>query len=177
MIASVIKSKFLQYKIYIIIAALAALVAGEFFAVRSHYVTQCEVKIKTINEKNLKDQNTNLEKIRIIEKDLANTKDELERTNVERKKKIADLHAYYADYIAKHGLRDPGRKTNPTAPAVPGSSGAASDNAGSCEDQRLSDQAGGFLLELTREADEVKADYQTCYEWAEKVRKALKPEN
>lgn len=174
MIADIIKAKFTQYKIYIILAALVALVAGEFFFVRDIYTTKCDVKVQAINEKNLKDTNANLERVRLIEKDLATTKDELEKSNVERKKKVSELHTYYTDYIAKHGLRDPGRKPSEPAPAVPGNPGAAGNDAGSCNDSRLSDQASGFLLGLTKEANEVKEDYKTCYEWAEKVREALK---
>ena len=160
------------YKMYVIAGALVALVVGEFFFVRDIYVTKWKLEITTIRAENEQAAKEHLEKIRITEADLAAAKLQLENDNVVNKKKIADVNAVHAKYVAEHGLRDPGRK----APAgnVSCNPGSVVSNPGPVENARLSEEASGFLLALTREADEMKADFQTCYAWKNKVMQILK---
>lgn len=160
------------YKIYIIIGALLALMVGEFFFVKDIYVTAGQVEIAKLKNEQLEAISKNKDRIRSTETTLAAAKLELENENVANKRKISEIHTYYTNLVKRDGLRDPGRKT--ACDSVPGNPGANGGDQGSGENARLSEEASGFLLELTREADEMKADYTTCYKWKTRASEALK---
>lgn len=62
------------------------------------------------------------------------------------------------------GLRDPGRRPSCGGPATP--TAVATAPAGATADPaNLSDEASEFLLELTRDADEVARYAATCHQW------------
>ena len=158
-------------KLYIIAGALVALIVGEFFFVRDIYVTACDAKVLKIKSDHDEAIKKFKDEVRVKENKLGEVKHELEVQNVESKKKISETHTYYTNRIARDGLRDPGRKTPatglPADPVVPGC-----PERPKC-DTRLSEEASGFLLTLTREADEMKSDYATCYSWMTKVKQVL----
>lgn len=160
-----------QYKMAVAIAGVVLLMGVEAYFVRDYYVMQGEAKVAKINSDNQQAQIEHLGKIRTTESALLATKTQLEKNNVEYKKTISANHTYYTDYIAKHGLRDPGSKT--PAGSVPCSAGDVSCATRPSENNLISRETGKFLFDLAAEADALRIDYGTCMEWAAKAKLIL----
>ncbi len=160
-----------QYKLYIIIAAIVALVVGEFFFVRDIYVTKMELTISKINLESERVKGENLQTIIKKNEEIASIKSELEKQNVKSKEEIDKINSDHLAYVRKYGLRDPGKPavSNP----VPKDPGSTCYSTGPRDDSRLSDSSSEFILTLTHEANKLRIDYKTCMDWMDQVKRLM----
>lgn len=161
------------YRAYIIMAAIVAVLACEFVYVRDVYTQQGEARYNELHAQY--DALAAEMKIELQNKELAlaNANQELERKNADSKRKIDEANRRYVDLAKSRGLWDPGTTPMRTPNGVPNSGSTAGAEGSKC-DRELSAEAGGFLLTITKEADELKADYATCMSWVSKTREILK---
>ena len=161
-------------KILILIAFIAVL-AGEYFYVKHQSNQECQMKLQLLQNEFDKKVAAAQQELHNKEMQLNDMTIKLEKQNVEAKKQIQTINRKYAEYVKSHGgLRDPGKPNSSTNTNGNSNSTPATQSAESAGDRKLSDEATKFLLDLTAEADELKADYSTCYEWANKVQEILK---
>lgn len=168
-----ILNAFNLYKTYFLIAAVVFVLGSEFVYVRGVYVNEGNAKVAALKADYDARAAKLAEELHAKEQKLNEVNQELEKQNVDAKKKIDAANKRYAQYVAAHGLRDPGVQTRPGA-AEGGNSGTSGESSGSCQNRELSVEASGFLLGITKEADELAADYKTCYDWATKVREIMR---
>lgn len=163
-----------QYKVLVMVGAIAALMIGEFFVVRSYYLTYHDNEILKINNANLEKVNEQIEIAHGIEQRLLAAKTELEKEHAKRKGETDAAYDRGVAWVRKHGLRDPGKRASCASNSVPGNPGT-SNSSGGTDAGTLSPEASEFLLKLTREADKLRDDYQLCRDFGVKVKQLTKP--
>lgn len=161
------------YRTPIIIAALIAVLATEFVYVRGVYVKEGEAKVQAVQLEYQQRDADMASQLHAKETELANLNQQLEKQNANAKRKVEEANRRYTDLVNSRGLWDPGTTPMPHASSG-GNSGASSNAEGPQCNREFSKEASGFLLSITREADELKEDYATCMEWASKARAILK---
>lgn len=163
-----ILSAFSLYKTYIMVAALIAVLVAEFVYVRGVYVNEGTARVVELQAKFDRAVAASQAELFVKERALFETNHQLEKQNVMSKQAIDAANKRHTDYVATHGLRDPGVRAA-TSNHTNNSSIGTSKSPESCNSGELSVEASGFLLELTKEADELAQDYATCMQWTQEV--------
>lgn len=97
--------------------------------------------------------------------------DEIERKHYEAEKQIKNLSTANRRLAAElGGLRDPGKNSSCGA-------GTSGDSQNETASGRLSEAASGFLLDFAERADEAAIYAMTCYEWINRNRNPVPPQN
>ena len=163
---------FKLYKAYIMAALFVAVLVAQFIYVRGVYVNEGDARVQAVELMYQTLQAQAAAALHAKENQLAELNQQMETQNVNAKRKVEEANRRYSNYVSTHGLRDPG--TAPVSrPGANTSAGSANNTQGAQCNRELSKEASGFLLELTREADELKEDYATCINWTNQVKSTL----
>lgn len=137
---------------YVRLSILAMAILSTWYLTRDHYVKQHELQMSEIVMAGMQD---------VLAAQAQATQWEVEYNDqVRNANALARDNQRLTDEL---GMRDPFAAVCPTAPQP-----AECPACRPC-DGKLSKQASQFLLDLTREADELRAYANTCYKWIQEL--------